>query len=43
MLLDVTALMWSSIKGHTNIVCALLNHDDVDVNLHDEVGDTALS
>jgi hypothetical protein len=35
--------MWACVKSHTNIVCNLLKHAKVDVNLQNPQGDTALS
>ena len=38
----VTALMWASWKGHTEIARMLLEKPEIDVNLQDEDGYTAL-
>ena len=37
-----TALMLASVGGHVDIVVELLQHTEVDVNLQDSDGDTAL-
>ena len=38
----VTALMWASWKGHTEIVKLLLERPEIDVNLENKRGQTAL-
>ncbi|KAI2494855.1 hypothetical protein MHU86_19659 [Fragilaria crotonensis] len=40
---DWTALMWASDKGHMEVVCVLLNHAEVDVNIKGAFGLTALA
>ena len=37
-----TALMMASRNGHLNVVNRLLDHKEIDVNLQDKGGDTAL-